>query len=103
MVLLERIELSASPLPRECSTTELQQLASEGAAYCREGARCQAKLELPARARQSFRMGDTQDNNLSREERLAAKLRENLRRRKAQSRGLRESGDGGLSKPPSKS
>ena len=25
MVLLERIELSASPLPRECSTTELQQ------------------------------------------------------------------------------
>ena len=25
MVLLERIELSTSPLPRECSTTELQQ------------------------------------------------------------------------------
>ena len=25
MVLLDRIELSASPLPRECSTTELQQ------------------------------------------------------------------------------
>ena len=25
MVLLERIELSASPLPRVCSTTELQQ------------------------------------------------------------------------------
>src|SRR3990167_7323255 len=25
VVLLERIELSASPLPRECSTTELQQ------------------------------------------------------------------------------
>ena len=26
MVLLEGIELSTSPLPRECSTTELQQL-----------------------------------------------------------------------------
>jgi hypothetical protein len=25
MVLLDRIELSTSPLPRECSTTELQQ------------------------------------------------------------------------------
>jgi hypothetical protein len=25
MVLLERIELSTSPLPRECSTSELQQ------------------------------------------------------------------------------
>ena len=25
MVLLARIELAASPLPRECSTTELQQ------------------------------------------------------------------------------
>jgi len=31
--------------------------------------------------------GDT-DNNLSREERLAAKLRENLRRRKGQAREL---------------
>jgi hypothetical protein len=26
VVLLARIELAASPLPRECSTTELQQL-----------------------------------------------------------------------------
>lgn len=25
LVLLDRIELSTSPLPRECSTTELQQ------------------------------------------------------------------------------
>ena len=28
MVLLERFELSASPLPRECSTPELQQPGS---------------------------------------------------------------------------
>ena len=29
MVLLDRIELSTSPLPRECSTTELQQRTLE--------------------------------------------------------------------------
>ena len=38
------------------------------------------------------------DDKLTREERLAAKLRENLRRRKAQTREMRESGDTGLSK-----
>ena len=36
-------------------------------------------------------MSEEKDNNLSREERLAAKLRENLRRRKAQSREMRDS------------
>ena len=36
---------------------------------------------------------------LTREERLAAKLRENLKRRKAQARAL-ERGDDGLSKEP---
>ncbi len=30
LVLLDRIELSTSPLPRECSTTELQQRAAWG-------------------------------------------------------------------------
>ena len=39
----------------------------------------------------AFRMNEKPDNNLSREERLAAKLRENLRRRKAQGREMRES------------
>ncbi|MEO0872709.1 MAG: hypothetical protein AAFY19_12250 [Pseudomonadota bacterium] len=39
----------------------------------------------------AFRMGEKPDNTLSREERLAAKLRENLRRRKAQGREMRES------------
>ncbi len=39
------------------------------------------------------------DNDKStREERLAAKLRENLRRRKVQTRELRDSGEDGLSK-----
>ena len=40
------------------------------------------------------------DNNLSREERLAAKLRENLRRRKGQAREMAgESGGDALPKP----
>ena len=34
---------------------------------------------------------DSQDDKMSREERLAAKLRENLRRRKAQGREISES------------
>ena len=37
-------------------------------------------------------MSEEPRKNLSREERLAAKLRENLRRRKAQARALSESG-----------
>ena len=47
-------------------------------------------------------MSEQKDNNLSRpmtkEERLAAKLRENLRRRKTQSREMRESAAPDLSK-----
>ncbi len=39
----------------------------------------------------AFRMGEDKSKNLSREERLAAKLRENLRRRKAQSRAMTDS------------
>jgi len=38
-----------------------------------------------------FRMGEDNSNKMSREERLAAKLRENLRRRKAQTREMAES------------
>lgn len=36
----------------------------------------------------AFRMNDQPRNNLTREERLAAQLRENLRRRKAQARQI---------------
>ena len=39
----------------------------------------------------AFRMSEEPRKNMSREERLAAKLRENLRRRKAQARALDES------------
>ena len=41
---------------------------------------------------------DSPDDKLSREERLAAKLRETLRRRKGQAREIRESDDHPLSK-----
>ena len=49
-------------------------------------------------------MSEHGSNKMSREERLAAKLRENLRRRKAQSRQMgSESGESGVSKPKSNS
>ncbi len=51
----------------------------------------------------AFRMSEDQTNKMSREERLAAKLRENLRRRKAQGRDMArenaESGESRVSKP----
>ena len=93
MVLLDRIELSASPLPRECSTTELQQrdhrspLAADeptkgaGAPY---NAACPCQ-SFPPRA-SLLSMSETKP---TREERLAARLRENLRLRKAQARALK--------------
>ena len=43
-------------------------------------------------------MSEEPQKNMSREERLAAKLRENLRRRKAQAREKTESGGETLSK-----
>jgi hypothetical protein len=39
----------------------------------------------------AFRMGEDLRKNMSREERLAARLRENLRRRKAQARAISDS------------
>ncbi|MEL7199481.1 MAG: hypothetical protein AAGL10_14310 [Pseudomonadota bacterium] len=49
-------------------------------------------------------MSEDKTNNMSREERLAAKLRENLRRRKAQGREMKsESGDNGVPKQVSES
>ncbi len=49
-------------------------------------------------------MSEEPSKKMSREERMAAKLRENLRRRKAQSREMKsESGDNGVSKDGSES
>jgi hypothetical protein len=47
-------------------------------------------MERPSNAK-AFRMSEDVRKNMSREERLAAKLRENLRRRKAQARALSDS------------
>lgn len=44
------------------------------------------------------RMTDEKDKNMSREERLAAKLRENLRRRKSQAREMGDLQDAALPK-----
>ena len=100
MVLLGRIELPTSPLPRVRSTTELQQRRIR-----------RALLSLPCNVKQGLKtatsigkalpMSEGPRKNMSsattREERLAAKLRENLRRRKAQARaaagGASEAGD----------
>ncbi|MGQ7830260.1 hypothetical protein [Altererythrobacter sp. Z27] len=48
-------------------------------------------------------MSEETHKNMSREDRLAAKLRENLRRRKAQAREMTESGPESLPKPRSES
>lgn len=49
-------------------------------------------------------MSEDQSNKLTREERMAAKLRENLRRRKAQGRAIAsESDESGVSKGDSES
>ena len=107
MVLPERIELSTSPLPRECSTTELRQLgyaraeardtrrprAWQGERSGRFGIDCSWRLTA---ARRSLSIaGVTDKPNLThtkasehaaRDERLARALRDNLRRRKEQAR-----------------
>ena len=85
MVLPVRIELTTSALPRMRSTTELRQhFVRERRAY--EGGP-RARQPVAARARQRH-VDDMAEKDKEREERLAAALRENLRRRKAQAREL---------------
>ena len=119
MVLRERIELSTSPLPRECSTTELPQPA-DAADFChirRASARrvltATTWLDLAPRRGHNdpcfsrkvpvFRQvgtGDMTSGDGSREKakrpdrkaRLAEELRANLQRRKAQTSSRRTGG-----------
>ena len=79
MVLPERIELSASPLPRECSTTELRQHGARKAGACYEPGRANVK-----RTGGAARVATKKEE---REARLARALRENLKRRKAAAQG----------------
>ena len=71
-----------------------------GARYCPRGSDCQAGLEHGRGAGQDGQMNKAGKSagELAREERLAARLRENLHRRKAQARAL--AGSGGASGSP---
>lgn len=108
MVLRERIELSTSPLPRECSTTELPQPPDAALLTYRTVER-KAKLAVPEnRAGRVFRhggaimlaihrwpergwdmTGKAIPQKKDRKARLAEELRANLQKRKAQSRSRR--------------
>jgi hypothetical protein len=105
MVLLEGIELSTSPLPRECSTTELQQPAKARGGFigCLYIGRNPALIDTAAASPQIPPVTEPptpQDAKpephltpaaararAEREARAAEALRANLRRRKAQARG----------------
>jgi hypothetical protein len=100
MVLLEGIELSTSPLPRVCSTTELQQRAkAHGGFLGWLPARCNPAVIDTTRAPPQIRtvtQPPKPESRLTpaaakaraeREARQAEALRANLRRRKAQARG----------------
>ena len=98
MVLLGRIELPTSPLPRVRSTTELQQQDHEeaGREVNPPGRRAPLAFGSPLVKRERGRQAGSMSEDKrepTREERLAAKLRENLRRRKAQAREMDERDD----------
>jgi hypothetical protein len=88
MVLLGRIELPTSPLPRVRSTTELQQLRKQARPIVAPRGNVKRGLMTGRYILRAFRMNEDARKKMSREERLAAKLRENLRRRKAQARAV---------------
>jgi hypothetical protein len=86
MVLPVRIELTTSALPRMRSTTELRQhFVRERRAY--EGDP-NVRQPVLANAERDRHVADMVGKDKEREERLAAALRENLRKRKAQSREI---------------
>ena len=83
-----RIELTTSALPRMRSTTELRQhFVRKRRAY--DGAALAVSTQLAATRRERH-VAQMTAKDKEREERLAAALRENLRRRKAQTRELSE-------------
>ena len=95
MVLQARIELATSPLPRECSTTELLQRRCERLIR-RIGAGTQAQYgpclglrlvrDMDSKATHEPGAREKAD---SREDRLKAALKANIARRKAQARQRR--------------
>ncbi|MEY2944084.1 MAG: hypothetical protein RLY97_2098 [Pseudomonadota bacterium] len=100
MVLLGRIELPTSALPRMRSTTELQQPTSArinrhatGAALLAVGGMFVKRgVEICAFSRQNSNVTDPNQPD-QRKARLAAQLRANLHRRKAQAREMAQNAD----------
>ena len=94
MVLPERIELSTSPLPRGCSTTELRQRGAGASGQgIHEALALGNRLTALRRSPSIAAMAETprltptrRDEHAARRERLARALRDNLRRRKEQGR-----------------
>jgi hypothetical protein len=81
MVLPVRIELTTSPLPRECSTTELRQPVRDRSAK----ARAYGEKRWTGQGDAPYFAG--MGKNPDREKRLAEALRANLRKRKASAGG----------------
>ncbi len=118
-MLPERLELSTSPLPRECSTTELRQHTPPARAPFATGRRgpsdsgtsrdCKPNLDAGRAGHYidrimddtTRRAGTSKPNKarLDKAGRLAEALRENLRKRKAQSRARRGGAEISESRP----
>ena len=90
MVLLQRIELWTSPLPRECSTSELQQRRARLIRRNRPIAQGQSRRFLTAAIDRGMSNSKTPQAtpkpSADREDRLKAALKANLARRKAQAK-----------------
>lgn len=96
-----RIELTTSALPRMRSTTELRQHVGWTRAYGRSAKRLSTRL---AATPGNYIDAAMADKNPGRDERLAAALRDNLKRRKAQARdqsGAQADSSQGRSSPDS--
>src|SRR5690348_2660279 len=95
MVLPVRIELTTSALPRMRSTTELRQhFVRERRAYADHPQPRQPAVRL-ASSQQARHVAQMTGKDKEREERLAAALRDNLRKRKSQSREIKEKDESG--------
>ncbi len=91
MVLPVRIELTASPLPRECSTTELRQPVQTRAETChRRGIEATLGLDACHEHLKIFPMKPKQTSAEVRKARLAKALKANLGRRKARAKALKK-------------
>jgi hypothetical protein len=111
VVLLEGIELSTSPLPRECSTTELQQRAKARGGFIGwlPLPRNPAVIDTVAATSHIPRVPQPPKPEptpaaararAEREARQAEALRANLRRRKVQARGRDSQQEDGPKNPP---